>query len=41
MNEKVKQALESIVQRFEKGDIPDVIILSTSNKKELGGHNTI
>jgi antirestriction protein ArdC len=29
MNEKVKQALESILRRFEKGDIPEVIAYST------------
>ena len=29
MNEKVKQALQSIVQRFEQGNIPDVIAYST------------
>ena len=29
MNEKVKTALQSIVKRFEQGDIPDVIAYST------------
>jgi antirestriction protein ArdC len=29
MNEKVKQVLQSIVERFEKGDIPEVIAYST------------
>jgi hypothetical protein len=29
MNEKVRQALQSIVQRFENGDIPEVIAYST------------
>ena len=29
MNEKVKQALQSILKRFENGDIPEVIAYST------------
>ena len=29
MNEKVKQALESILQRFKNGDIPEAIALSS------------